>query len=278
MRRPSSRQPHPRCAGALDRGDPASTRSASRSVRRAILRAQHQEGLEGPRAQLALSIADRPDDARRQDTPGKVTQLCRKAVIFTPRSRTCRTLRRCASTRQWSVWRAGRSKVTTSRSRRCATAVPRRDGAACDRVLEETRIAGREEGADEIDMVIDRGAFLAGDYQRVFDEIVGGQGGLRQRAPQGDPRDRRARHATTTSAARRVLAMAAGADFIKTSTGKIQPAATMPVTLVMLEAIRDHSPATGRMVGMKPAGGIAHGQAGDPVPRRCCTRRSAPAG
>jgi deoxyribose-phosphate aldolase len=121
--------------------------------------------------------------------------------------------------------------------------------------LEETRIAV-DEGADEIDMVIARGAFLQGEYQRVFDEIVAvkeacGAAHLKVILETGElgtlDRVRRAS----------VLAIHAGADFIKTSTGKIQPAATMPVTLVMLQAIRDHYRATGRMVGMKPAGGIA---------------------
>jgi len=121
--------------------------------------------------------------------------------------------------------------------------------------LEETRIAVQE-GADEVDMVISRGSFLEGEYRRVFDEIVAikeacGQAHLKVILETGElgtlDRVRRAS----------MLAMHAGADFIKTSTGKIQPAATMPVTLVMLQAIRDYYHATGRKVGMKPAGGIA---------------------
>ena len=110
-------------------------------------------------------------------------------------------------------------------------------------------------GADEIDMVIDRGAFLSGDYARVFDEIVAvkeacGDAHLKVILETGE--------LETYDNVRRasVLAMAAGADFIKTSTGKVQPAATLPVTLVMLEAIRDFHLQTGRAVGMKPAGGI----------------------
>jgi deoxyribose-phosphate aldolase len=110
-------------------------------------------------------------------------------------------------------------------------------------------------GADEIDMVIDRGAFLAGDYATVFDEIVDvkeacGDTHLKVILETGE--------LETFDNVRRasILAMAAGADFIKTSTGKVQPAATLPVTLVMLEAIRDFEKATGRAVGMKPAGGI----------------------
>jgi len=110
-------------------------------------------------------------------------------------------------------------------------------------------------GADEIDMVIDRGAFLAGRYAQVFDEIVAvkeacGSARLKVILETGE--------LETYDNVRRasVLAMAAGADFIKTSTGKVTPAATLPVTLVMLEAIRDFFTQTGRAVGMKPAGGI----------------------
>ncbi|CAN5652052.1 deoxyribose-phosphate aldolase [soil metagenome] len=120
--------------------------------------------------------------------------------------------------------------------------------------LLETRQAV-EAGADEIDMVIDRGAFLQGDYRAVFEEIVAvkeacGDAHLKVILETGE--------LETYDNVRRasVLAMAAGADFIKTSTGKVQPAATLPVTLVMLEAIRDFHRRTGRMVGMKPAGGI----------------------
>jgi deoxyribose-phosphate aldolase len=110
-------------------------------------------------------------------------------------------------------------------------------------------------GADEVDMVIDRGAFLQGDYAAVFDEIVAikeacGETHLKVILETGE--------LETFDNVRRasILAMAAGADFIKTSTGKVTPAATLPVTLVMLEAIRDFEKATGRAVGMKPAGGI----------------------
>ena len=120
--------------------------------------------------------------------------------------------------------------------------------------IEETRQAAAA-GADEIDMVIDRGAFLSGDYGAVFDEIVAvkaaaGAAHLKVILETGE--------LETLDNVRRasILAMAAGADFIKTSTGKVVPAATLPVTLVMLEAIRDFERQTGRAVGMKPAGGI----------------------
>jgi deoxyribose-phosphate aldolase len=120
--------------------------------------------------------------------------------------------------------------------------------------LADTR-AAVEAGADEIDMVINRGAFLAGRYREVFEEIVAvkeacGQARLKVILETGElgsyDNVRRAS----------VLAMAAGADFIKTSTGKVQPAATLPVALVMLEAIRDFHARTGQMVGFKAAGGV----------------------
>jgi deoxyribose-phosphate aldolase len=120
--------------------------------------------------------------------------------------------------------------------------------------LDDTRRAV-ELGADEIDMVIDRGAFLSGEYDRVADEILAvkeacGPAHLKVILETGE--------LETYDNVRRAsdLAMASGADFIKTSTGKVTPAATPPVVLVMLEAIRDYYLATGRRVGMKPAGGI----------------------
>jgi len=110
-------------------------------------------------------------------------------------------------------------------------------------------------GADEIDMVIDRGAFLAGDDAKVFDEIAAtkdacGDARLKVILETGELGT--LDHVACASR----LAIGAGADFIKTSTGKISPAATLDVTLVMLEAIREHYLATGVQIGMKPAGGI----------------------
>jgi deoxyribose-phosphate aldolase len=113
-----------------------------------------------------------------------------------------------------------------------------------------------ESGADEIDMVISRGRFHSGDFNYVFDEISAvkeacGSTRLKVILETGELGTfDKVRHASD-------LAMEAGADFIKTSTGKIKPAATMPVTLVMLQAIRDYHRRTGRQVGMKPAGGIS---------------------
>jgi len=120
--------------------------------------------------------------------------------------------------------------------------------------LEETRRAVAD-GADEIDMVIDRNAFLIGDHGKVFDEIAEvkracGAAHLKVILETGEL----VTYDNVRLASR--IAMEAGADFIKTSTGKVQPAATMPVTLVMLEAIRDYFYETGIRIGMKPAGGI----------------------
>ncbi len=113
-----------------------------------------------------------------------------------------------------------------------------------------------DSGADEVDMVISRGEFLSGNYSFVFDEIAAvkeacGKARLKVILETGE--------LATLDNVRRAseIAMRAGADFIKTSTGKIQPAATQPVTLVMLEAIRDYYYETGKMIGMKPAGGIS---------------------
>jgi deoxyribose-phosphate aldolase len=121
--------------------------------------------------------------------------------------------------------------------------------------IDDTRFAV-ESGADEVDMVISRGKFLEGEYNFVFDEIAAikeacGDARLKVILETGE--------LVTYDKVRRAsdIAMYAGADFIKTSTGKIQPAATMPVTLVMLEAIKDFYYKTGKMIGMKPAGGIS---------------------
>jgi len=120
--------------------------------------------------------------------------------------------------------------------------------------LDDTRAAVAD-GADEIDMVINRGAFLSGRYLEVYDEIVAvrqacGDAHLKVILETGE--------LATYDNVRRAswLGMLGGGDFIKTSTGKVQPAATLPVTLIMLEAVRDFRDLTGRQVGVKPAGGI----------------------
>jgi deoxyribose-phosphate aldolase len=203
---------------------------------------------------LALSMIDLTT-LEGQDTAGKVTQLCQKAMHL---HSACPDLPHvaavCVYPTMVGVARRALRGHDDIKVASVATAFP--SGMAPLSIkLEETRLAV-EEGADEVDMVISRGAFLQGEYQRVFDEIIAvkeacGQAHLKVILETGElgtlDRVRRAS----------VLAMHAGADFIKTSTGKIQPAATLPVTLVMLQAIHDYYHATGRKVGMKPAGGIS---------------------
>jgi len=202
---------------------------------------------------LALSMIDLTT-LEGQDTHGKVTQLCQKAIhVHDALPGLPHVAAVCVYPTMVAVARqalCGHDIKIAS----VATAFP--SGMAPLGVkLEETRLAVQE-GADEVDMVISRGAFLEGDYGRVFDEIIAikeacGPARLKVILETGELGTLdRVRRAST-------LAMHAGADFIKTSTGKIQPAATMPVTLVMLHAIRDYYHATGRRVGMKPAGGIS---------------------
>jgi len=189
-----------------------------------------------------------------QDTPGKVRQLCQKAIHLHD---ALPGLPHVAAVCVYPTMVAIAKRALDGHDinvASVATAFP--SGMSTLSVkLDDTRMAV-EAGADEIDMVISRGAFLAGDYRYVFDEIQAvkdacGDAHLKVILETGElgtlDRVRRAS----------VLAMHAGADFIKTSTGKIQPAATMQVTLVMLQAIRDYYAETGRMVGMKPAGGIS---------------------
>ncbi len=189
-----------------------------------------------------------------QDTPGKVRQLCQKAIhLHDAMPGLPHVAAVCVYPTMVAVARdaLGNRDIGVAS---VATAFP--SGMSSREVkLEETRTAV-DAGASEIDMVISRGAFLQGEYNFVFDEIAAikeacGDAHLKVILETGE--------LGTLDSVRRasVLAMHAGADFIKTSTGKIQPAATMQVTFVMLQAIRDHYRETGRMVGMKPAGGIS---------------------
>jgi deoxyribose-phosphate aldolase len=210
---------------------------------------------------FALDLAIRMVDLTTlegQDTPGKVRALCAKAMRPDPSDPSCpRTAAVCVYPDLVAVAKAalGDSGVKVAS---VATAFP--SGRAGMPVkLADTREAVAA-GADEVDMVIDRGAFLSGRYLEVYEEIVaikeacartdGGRAHLKVIFETGELQ--------TFDNIRRIswLAMLAGADFIKTSTGKVQPAATMPGTLVMLEAVRDWREVTGQMVGVKPAGGI----------------------
>ena len=208
----------------------------------------------------ALDLAIRMVDLTTlegQDTPGKVRALASKAMRPDPTDPTCpATAAVCVYPDLVGVAKdtLGDSGVNIAA---VATAFPS-GRAARDIKLADTRDAV-EAGADEIDMVIDRGAFLSGRYLEVFEEIVA----VREACTQGE----RSAHLKvifetgelqTYDNVRRAswLAMMAGGHFIKTSTGKVQPAATLPVTMIMLEAVRDFREATGQMVGVKPAGGI----------------------
>ncbi|HQA12807.1 MAG TPA: deoxyribose-phosphate aldolase [Ornithinibacter sp.] len=187
------------------------------------------------------------------DTPGKVRGLAAKALVPDPTDMsTPRPAALCVYGDMVAVAKdaLGGAAINVAA---VATAFP--SGRASMPVkLADTRDAV-EAGADEIDMVIDRGAFLSGDYLTVFSEItqvkeVCGSARLKVIMETGE--------LVTYDNVRRAswLSMLAGGDFIKTSTGKISPAATLPVTLVMLEAVRDWHDTTGEMVGVKPAGGI----------------------
>jgi deoxyribose-phosphate aldolase len=201
---------------------------------------------------LAISMIDLTT-LEGQDTPGKVRALCAKAVRPDPAvAETPRVAAICVYPDMVPVavhaLHGSGVKVAS-----VATAFP--SGRASIEVkLADVRDAVAA-GADEIDMVIDRGAFLSGRYLEVFDEIVAtkaacGDAHLKVILETGE--------LVTYDNVRRAswLGMLAGGDFIKTSTGKISPAATLPVTLVMLEAVRDFRATTGRQVGVKPAGGI----------------------
>jgi deoxyribose-phosphate aldolase len=189
-----------------------------------------------------------------QDTPGKVRAMCAKARRPDPADPTAPPVAAVCVYPDLAGLAATEVKGTGIHVASVATAFPS-GRSTLDVKLAETRYV-IEAGADEVDMVIDRGAFLAGDYQLVYDEIAAVREACGQRAhlkvilETGE--------LVTLDNVRRAswLAMLAGADFIKTSTGKVSPAATLPVTLVMLEAVRDFRAARGRQVGVKAAGGI----------------------
>lgn len=201
---------------------------------------------------LALSMIDLTTLEGR-DTPGKVKQLCYKAQHLHDSYPDLPTV--AAVCVYPSMVRVAKKELEGSGINVAAVATAFPSGQSPRSVkLDDTKFAV-DEGADEIDMVISRGEFLKGNYNFVFDEIAAikeacGKAHLKVILETGE--------LSTYDNVRKAseISMQAGGDFIKTSTGKISPAATMPVTLVMLEAIRDHYYATGKMVGMKPAGGI----------------------
>ena len=191
------------------------------------------------------------------DTPGKVTALCTKAVRPDPSDNSVPHVGAvCVYNDMVKVAREhldnnGGKEIPVAA---VSTAFP--SGRASLDVKKQDTEDAIASGATEIDMVIDRGAFLSGNLEKVFTEIVcikeicGDRAHLKVILETGE--------LVTYDNVRRAsfLAMAAGADFIKTSTGKVSPAATAPVVLVMLEAVRDYYAMTGKKIGVKPAGGI----------------------
>ena len=220
---------------------------AASLAKRSIKKAAKRAGIR-----LAMSMLDLTT-LEGKDSEGKVRQLCRKAIRPLPEDPTVPHVAAiCVYPNLVPVakdaLRGSGVKVASVATGFPAGLVP------LPVKLDDARRAVAM-GADEIDMVIDRGAFLSGEYGKVADEIAAvkeasGPAHLKVILETGE--------LETYDNVRRAsdLAMAAGADFIKTSTGKVTPASTPSVVLVMLEAIRDHYLATGRRVGMKPAGGI----------------------
>jgi deoxyribose-phosphate aldolase len=215
--------------------------------KRSIKTTAKAEGLR-----LALSMIDLTT-LEGKDSDGKVRRLCAKALLPDPADP---TLPRCAAVCVYPPFVRLAKELTAGSGVRVAsvaTAFPSGQAPLATRLAEvEAAVA---DGADEIDMVIDRGAFLSGHLDEVADEIE------RVKAACGDAHLKvilETGELETLDNIRRasLLAMRHGADFIKTSTGKVAPAATPASVLVMLEAIRDYTDETGRMVGMKPAGGI----------------------
>jgi deoxyribose-phosphate aldolase len=220
---------------------------AAALAKRSIKKAAKRTGIR-----LAISMLDLTT-LEGKDSEGKVRQLCRKAIRPLPEDATVPHVAAiCVYPNMVPI---AKDALGTSGVKVASVATGFPAGLVPLAVkLEDTRRAV-DMGADEIDMVIDRGAFLSGELAKVADEIVAvkeasGRAHLKVILETGE--------LETYDNVRRAsdLAMACGADFIKTSTGKVQPASTPPVVLVMLEAIRDFYLATGRRVGMKPAGGI----------------------
>jgi len=224
----------------------------ARFTTRSIKKSSKMQGLK-----MILNMIDLTT-LEGKDTEGKVKQMCFKAAHLHDIIPGLPTVAAVCVYPTMVKTAKGALKGTAVKVASVSTAFP--SGQSTREVkIADTKFAV-ENGADEIDMVISRGEFLKGNYEYVFDEIAAvkeacGSARLKVIFETGE--------LSTLDNVRKAsdIAMYAGADFIKTSTGKISPAATMPVTLVMLEAIRDYYYNTGRMVGMKPAGGISTSKA-----------------
>lgn len=220
----------------------------NRFCKRSVKKESKFEGLK-----LILSMIDLTT-LEGKDTNGKVEQLCYKAMHPHDGLKSIPTV--AAICVYPSKVKIAKNALAGSDIKVASVATAFPSGQSSLKVkIQETRYAV-DEGADEIDMVISRGQFLMGEYDYVFDEIssikeVCGESHLKVILETGE--------LDTLDNVRKAseIALLAGADFIKTSTGKIQPAATMPVTYVMLNAIKDFYNKTGKIIGMKPAGGIS---------------------
>ncbi len=207
---------------------------------------------------FALELAIRMMDLTTlegADTPGKIAALASKAIRPDPSDPNIPSVAALCVYPNLVPHALERLRGSGVKVASVATAFPSGQAPLDVKVREVEEVVAM--GADEVDMVIDRGAFLSGRYAKVYDEIV------RVKEACGDSHLKvilEVGELGTYDNVRRasLLAIAGGADFVKTSTGKLASAATLPVTLVMLEAIRDVYEETGRMVGMKPAGGIRH--------------------
>jgi len=188
-----------------------------------------------------------------KDSPGKVLALCRKAVRPLPGDPTVPSVAAVCVYPNLVAPAKRALQGTGVRVAAVATAFPSGQLPLALKLAEVRQVVA--DGAEEVDMVIDRGAFLAGEHGRVFDEIAQvkeacGTSHLKAILETGE--------LETYDNVRRAsrIALLAGADYLKTSTGKVQPASTLPVALVLLEAVRDWFQETGRVVGVKVAGGI----------------------
>ncbi|HWY11992.1 MAG TPA: deoxyribose-phosphate aldolase [Bacteroidia bacterium] len=220
----------------------------SRFNSRSIKKQSKIQGLK-----MALNMIDLTT-LEGKDTEGKVRQMCYKAMHTADNIKGLPTV---AAVCVYPTYVKVAKKVLGNSGVKVASvaaAFPS-GNSTLEIKINDTKLAVND-GADEVDMVISRGEFLEGNYNFVFDEIAAikeacGKARLKVILETGE--------LCTLDNVRKAsdIAILAGADFIKTSTGKIQPAATMPVTLVMLHAINDHYQKTGKMIGMKPAGGIS---------------------
>lgn len=218
---------------------------------------------KGAALRLALSMVDLTT-LEGKDTPEKVRSLCRKAAdpgdgtLDLPAVAAVCVYPTLAGVARGALDALG-SRGRGVKVAAVATGFPSGQYPLKVRLADVRRAV--EAGADEIDMVISRGAFLAGDRRRVREEIAQtveacGRAHLKVILETGELETLDNVRAASDLAIEALDGAGAHGAFIKTSTGKVEPAATMPVTLVMLEAIRDHYLATGRLIGMKPAGGI----------------------